>query len=64
LEVLAAREVGVEVGLFGDVAETPLEGLEVGADVAAVEGDAAGGGLEEPVSVLTVVLFPAPLGPR
>lgn len=33
--------------LFGDVAEAALEGFEIEADVGAVEGNAAGGGLEE-----------------
>ena len=47
LEVFAAAEVGIEVGLLGDVAEAALEALEVAADVLAVEEDASAGGLEE-----------------
>ena len=46
-EVLEAAEVGVEVRLFGDVAEAAAEGEEVVADGTAVEEDVAGGGLEE-----------------
>ena len=47
LEILAAAEVGIEVRLLGNIAEAALEGFEIEADVLAVHGDAAGGGLEK-----------------
>jgi hypothetical protein len=47
LEILAAAEVGIEVGLFGDVAEAALEAFEIAADVLTLEEDASAGGLEE-----------------
>jgi hypothetical protein len=47
LEVFAAAEVGIEVGLLGDVAEAALEALQVAADILAVEEDASAGRLEQ-----------------
>ena len=47
LEVLEAGEMGVDVGLFGDVAEGGAVGLEVVADALAVEEHLAVVGLEE-----------------
>ena len=47
LEIFAAGEVGVEVRLFGDVADAALEGFEIAVDVLAMEEDVAGGGLQE-----------------
>ncbi len=47
LEVLEAGEVGVDVGLLGDVAEGGAVGLEIVADALAFEEHLAVGGLEE-----------------
>ena len=47
LEVFEAGEVGVDVGLLGDVAEGGAVGLEVVADALALEEDLAVGGFEE-----------------
>src|ERR1017187_8066380 len=47
LEVFAAAEVRIEVGLLGDVAEAALEAFEIAADVLTVEEDAPTGGLEQ-----------------
>ena len=46
-EVLVASEVGVEEGLFGDVAHAPLVGREVFADGPAFKADLAEGRLDE-----------------
>jgi hypothetical protein len=47
LEVFAAAEVGIEVGLLGDVAQAALKGFEIVPDVLAMEEDASAGGFEE-----------------
>ena len=64
LQILAAAEVRIQVRLLGHVADASLVGFEVAADFLSVELDVARGGLRRPMSILTVVLFPAPLGPR
>jgi hypothetical protein len=48
LEVLAAREEGIQVRLLGDVTEAAPEGHEIGRDEPALEEDVALGRLDEP----------------
>ena len=65
LEVFEAGEMGVNVGFLRHVAEAGTVGGEVGVNVAAFEeGPLPCVGWIIPMTILTVVDLPEPLGPR
>ena len=64
LQILPAGEMRVKMRLLRDVADAPLERGEIVIDAVAPIEDLALGSSIRPVSILTVVLLPAPFGPR